>query len=55
MQSELETFVLGEEDCHSDEIKNLLNQIHYLGMELSRHNPSEWNDFITACLLGGNN
>lgn len=32
------------------EVTKIVSDIKLLGMMLSRHNPSEWNEFVDACL-----
>jgi hypothetical protein len=47
---EIERDVLGLKNCGEEKICNLIKQ---LGVEIQRHKPVEWNEFLTAC-LGGN-
>jgi len=47
----MERMAVGEISGLKEERIGRIDQIiKYLGMELQRHNPSEWNSFLTACL-----
>ena len=50
--NEIEKMVLGiDTPTHQQtEYAKIHQLISYLGMELSRHRPTEWNEFMTACI-----
>ena len=37
-----------------DSYQRVLMLIRHLGMELSRQNPAEWNEFMSAACIGCN-
>jgi hypothetical protein len=47
--SEIEKTVLGL-NGYSQELGKINQMTQQLGIELSRHNPTEWNEFMSACI-----
>jgi len=51
--NELEALILGEcAERKEDGYQRVLMLLRYIGMELQRNSPADWNDFMSAACCG---